>query len=130
MAKGKGGPRDPLSNPQTMGREGMRILRAIAFGSFNIYNEGHIFRNIEFDKATLTEIDKRLLDVNIHIAALKCAYNGTTDPNVLRLMMDDEKKQEAYNIMRDAICRIIISNGDTGFLWVLSSKLPKFKYNI
>ena len=61
---------DPLSNAKTMGREGMKMIRNIAFGNFNFYNEGHVFRNPDFVTNIMIEVDKRILDASIHLTAL------------------------------------------------------------
>lgn len=121
---------DPMSNARTMGREGMRIIKDIAFGKYNIYNEGHIFRNLEFVTATLAEVDKRVLEASIHVNAIQYAYSGTQDPNVLNTLMRDTKTLEAYKLVHDQLAAIIMTNGDTGFLYVLANKLPQYKYNI
>lgn len=124
------GPKDPMTNTRSMAREGMRIMRDIAHGKYNIYTEGHIFRNLEFVKATIAEVDKRLLDHQIHIAAIKYAYANSQDPVVSNLLYRDERSYEAYVLIRNVLYNILISNGDTGFLMVLANKLPQFKYNI
>jgi len=121
---------DPMSNARTMGREGMRIIKDIAFGKYNIYNEGHIFRNLEFVTATLAEVDKRVLEASIHVNAIQYAYSGTQDPNVLNVLMRDKKTLEAYTLVHEQLAAIIMTNGDTGFLYVLANKLPQYKYNI
>lgn len=120
---------DPLSNPKTMGREGMKIIRNIAYGKFNFYTEGHIFRNEAFVNATIHEVDKRLLDVAIHVKAMEYAYSGSIDAAVLRLLHQDRKSYEAYTLIRRQLYAILES-GDTGFLLVLVNKLPLYKYNI
>ena len=122
--------RDPLTNVKTMGREGMRIMRDIAFGNYNIYTEGHVFRNLDFCKATITEIDKRLIDLQIHINAINYAYYNCQDPKVMNLLYRDQRSFEAYSLMKEVMCSIIMSGGDTGFLMVLAGKLPAYKYNI
>lgn len=122
--------KDPMSNTKTMGREGMRIIRDIAFGRYDIYSNGHIFRNLEFVKATLYELDKKLMDAKIHVAAISYAYRGNQDPNILSLLHRDTRSVEAYELIRKVLCSIIASNGDTGFLLVLANKLPEFRYNI
>ena len=124
------GPKDPMTNTRSMAREGMRIMRDIAHGKYNIYTEGHIFRNLEFVKATIAEVDKRLLDHQIHITAIKYAYANSQDPVVSNLLYRDERSYEAYVLIRNVLYNILISNGDTGFLMVLANKLPQFKYNI
>ena len=121
---------DPMSNPQTMGREGMRIIRNIAFGKFNFYTEGHVFRNLDFVKALITEVDKRIMDAGIHVNAIQYAYSGSQDANVLNLLHRDKKTLEAYILIRQTLDSIVISGGDTGFLLVLTNKLPQYKYNI
>lgn len=121
---------DPMSNPQTMGREGMRIIRNIAFGKFNFYTEGHVFRNLDFVKALITEVDKRIMDAGIHVNAIQYAYSGSQDANVLNLLHRDKKTLEAYMLIRQTLDSIVISGGDTGFLLVLTNKLPQYKYNI
>lgn len=121
---------DPMSNSKTMAREGMKIIRNIAFGTFNVYTEGHVFRNLEFTQATLAEVDKRLLDASIHLTALRYAYANSTDPNVLSLIHRDQKIYDAYNLIHETLGSIIVTGGDTGFLYVLINKLPQYKYNI
>lgn len=130
--KGKGHdnrPRDPFTNVKTMGREGMRIMKDIAFGRYNIYNEGHIFRSPDLVKATITEVDKKLLDLSIHINAIQYAYANSTDEAVRNLLWRDQRSYEAYSLIKDTLYRILLS-GDTGFLLVLQNKLPAYKYNI
>lgn len=124
------GPKDPMTNTRSMAREGMRIMRDIAHGKYNIYNEGHVFRNLEFVKATINEVDKRLVDHQIHINAIRYAYPNSQDPTVCNLLYRDEKAYEAYAIIRGVLYNILMSNGDTGFLMVLANKLPQYKYNI
>lgn len=121
---------DPMSNTTTMGREGMRIIRNIAFGSYNIYTDGHVFRNLDFVNATIREVDKRIMDSGIHIAAISCAYSGSQDPNVLNLLHRDKKTYDAYCLVKQTLTSIIVSGGDTGFLLILANKLPQYKYNI
>ena len=38
---------DPMSNVRDMGRYGIRVIRDIAKGKFNFYNEGHIFISLQ-----------------------------------------------------------------------------------
>lgn len=121
---------DPMSNTRTMGREGMKIIHNIAFGSFNIFNDGHIFRNLDFVKATMMEVNKRLTDARIHMMAIEFAYAGCNDPAVLNLLHRDRKSVEAYCLINECLGNIVMSSGDTGFLLVLANKLPQFKYNI
>ena len=99
---------DPMSNARTMGREGMRIIKDIAFGKYNIYNEGHIFRNLEFVTATLAEVDKRVLEANIHVNAIQYAYSGTQDPNVLNVLMRDKKTpSNLFRVLLDEISMLM-----------------------
>lgn len=122
-------PKDPFTNVKTMGREGMRIMKDIAFGRYNIYNEGHIFRSPDLVKATIAEVDKRLLDLSIHISAIQYAYTASTDEAIRNLLWRDQRSYEAYMLIKDTLYRILMS-GDTGFLLVLQNKLPAYKYNI
>ena len=121
---------DPMSNTRTMGKEGMKIIHNIAFGTFNIFNDGHVFRNPDFVKATMVEVEKRLVDARIHTMAIEYAYSGSNDPAVLNLLHRDRKSVEAYMLIQECLSNIIMSYGDTGFLLVLANKLPQFKYNI
>ena len=132
MANNKKGKKNqnPMANSRTMAKEGMKIIRDIAYGNFNIYNSGHIFRNLDFVMATLAEVDKRIFEAGLHVTAIEYAYYGTQNQNVLSVLLRDKKTLEAYNIIRENLCAIISTNGDTGFLYVLANKLPKYKYNI
>lgn len=121
---------DPMSNPKTMGKEGMRIIKDIAFGKYNIYNSGHVFRNLDFIRATLAEVDKRLFEAKVHVQAVQYAYANVDDQMVLGVLLRDKKTLEAYSMIREVLVSIIITNGDTGFLHILASKLPHYKYNI
>ena len=78
--------KNPMTNVRTMGREGMKIMKDIAHGNYNIYNNGHIFRNLNFVQATIGEIDKRLIDLDIHIKAIRYAYANNIDPRVNDLL--------------------------------------------
>lgn len=129
MAKGKNKQINPMSNPRTMGREGMRIMKDIAFGKFNFYADGHIFRNLEFVKAVINEVNKRLVDLNIHITAIQYAYAGSADNNVINLLYRDCRTRDAYLLINKTL-NDICNSGDTGFLMVLLEQLPKYKYNI
>lgn len=120
---------DPMSNTKTMGREGMKIIRNIAHGTYNIYADGHVFRNPEFVKAVMVEVDKRLMEHAIHVRAIEYAYANSQDGNVMDILHRDRKSYEAYVIIRQTL-ESILATGDTGFLYVLSNKLPQYKYNI
>lgn len=118
---------DPLSNAKTMGRDGMKMIRNIAFGNFNFYNEGHIFRNPDFISNIIIEIDKRILDASIHLTALNYAYPGTSEPSVLSLIHRDTKTYEGYMLIRNVLIGIR-QTGDTQLLYTLMTKLPEYKY--
>lgn len=120
---------DPLSNAKVMSREGMKIIRNIAFGNFNFYNEGHVFRNPDFVSNTILEVDKRILDASIHITALNYAYPGTQEPSVLSLIHRDTKTYEGYMLVRQVL-EGIIKTGDTRLLYTLMTRLPEYKYNL
>ena len=128
--KGGNRPSDPMANVKTMGKEGMRIIKDIAFGKYNIYNDGHVFRNIVFVNATISELDKKIMDTGIHVNAIRAAYAGVENAAVDNLLYRDTRSLEAYNLIRDQLVNIVVSGGDTGFLLVLANKLPPYKYNI
>lgn len=136
MGKNKNGKRiNPLANRNVMERESMRMLKNIAFGSFNIYEEGDIFRNTEFVKAALDGINKKLLNLSIVINSIKIATSPQVrgiclDQNVNRLLHNYERGYTAYSLMQKCMIDILNSNGDTGYLLVLVNKLPDYKYNI
>lgn len=132
MAKknGNGRPKDPMSNTKTMANEGMRLIRNIAFGNFNMYNDGHVFRDITFVNATIAEVDKRLFDAQVHVNAMAYAYGSCEDPRVVALRFNDQKRVDAYMLIRETLSSIAATGGDTGFLLNLVNKLPKYKYNI
>lgn len=136
--KNKGGRPDPMSNRNTMEREAMRTLKNIAFGSFNIYNEGHIFRNLNFVQAAIDGINKKLTEYSIIATSISIATspnltNGrgmVMDQNVESLLHKYKRGYTAYSLMRQTMVSILQSGGDTGYLLVLANKLPAYKYNI
>lgn len=134
--KNKNGKRiNPLANRNVMERESMKMLRNMAFGSFNMYEEGHIFRNPEFVNAALDGINKKLMNLSIVITSIKAATSPQVraicmDQNVARLLHNYERGYSAYSLMRQCMIDILNSNGDTGYLLVLVNKLPDYKYNI
>ena len=132
MGKNKKGgrPIDPMSNPRTMSREGMRLIRNMANGTFNFYNEGHVFRDTDFCNAVIFEVDKRRMDASIHLVAMQYTYGASTDAHVLNLIHRDRKTLEAYNLIREILNSIVINGGDTTFLHVLENRLPQYKYFI
>lgn len=126
---GNGRPKDPMSNTKTMANEGMRLIRNIAFGNFNMYNDGHVFRDLNFVNATIAEVEKRLFDAQIHVNAMAYAYGSCEDPRVVSLRFNDQKRLDAYMLIREVLYSVA-TTGDTGLLYNLLNKLPKYKYNI
>lgn len=133
--KGGNPPRKHVNNPnlmanaQSAGREGMRLIKNMAYGKFNMQTEGELFRNPNFIKATIAELDKRLVDVNIHVTAMTHAYRGCDDTRVTNLLNRDLRTQEAYMLIRQTLQAIMIS-GDIGLLLALISRLPNYKYSL
>lgn len=121
---------DPMSNVRDMGRYGIKVMRDIARGKFNFYNEGHIFRNLDFCNAIITEVDKCIFTANVHSTAMWYTYANTTDQAVKDIMINDKRTVEAYTLIREVIMQVIASGGDTRYVQVLISKLPRYKYNM
>ena len=120
---------DPMSNGRLMAREGIKAIRDMVYGKYNVYNDGHVFRNPEFVKATISEIDKYLLTLDVHIKAIKMAYSGTTDTTVLSVLQRDMRSYDAYMISRNVLFSIL-ETGDASLLYGLASLLQAYKYNI
>lgn len=120
---------DPMSNVRDMGRYGIRVIRDIAKGKFNFYNEGHIFRNIDFVMATIDEVQKKIYEANIHVMAMEYTYANSTDQVVKDLLMRDKRTSEAYNLVYSALSKIA-ATGDTRYLQILLNQLPRYKYNM
>lgn len=118
-----------VMNTRSMGREGLKIIRNIAFSNFNFYTEGQIFRNTAFVNATIEEINKILLETNIHITAIKCAYPATGDPNILGLLKKNQRKFDAYSLAKQCLGSVAYT-GDTGYIWALLTRLPDYRYDI
>ena len=91
---------------------------------------GHVFRDITFVNATIAEVDKRLFDAQVHVNAMAYAYGSCEDPRVVALRFNDQKRVDAYMLIRETLSSIAATGGDTGFLLNLVNKLPKYKYNI
>lgn len=121
---------DPMSNVRDMGRYGIRVLREISKGKFNFYNEGHIFRNLNFTNATLEEVKKKITEANIHVTAMNFAYAESNDPDVKDLLMRDIRMAEAYTLCYNVLMMIINNGGDTRYLQILTTNLPRYKYNL
>lgn len=121
---------DPMSNVRDMGRYGIRVIRDIAKGKFNFYNEGHIFRNIDFTMATMREVERKIKEAQIHVTAMQFTYANSPDQDVQELWMKDMKTVEGYTLVYNALKLVLDSGGDTRYLQILINKLPKYKYNI
>lgn len=119
---------DPMSNVRDMGRYGIRVIREIAKGKFNFYNEGHIFRNIDLTMATMEEVKKKILEANIHVAAIQYAYANSTDKVVEDLLMRDMRTVEGYTLVYNTLKLVLDNGGDTRYLQILINKLPRYKY--
>lgn len=126
---GGGRPADPMANVKTMGREGMKIIRDIAFGRYNIYNDGHIFRNPTFVNAIIAEVDKKIYDYTLIVNGVSAAYGHLNDPSVGDFLYRYNRSLEGYTLIKYQLAAIA-ATGDTGFLLVLANKLPPYKYNI
>ena len=121
---------DPMSNVRDMGRYGIRVIRDIAKGKFNFYNEGHIFRNNDFTLATMEEVKKKIYEANIHVAAMQFAYSNSSDPIVQELLMRDMRQAEAYTLVYNTLGLVLNGGGDTRYIQILINKLPRYKYNM
>lgn len=121
---------DPMSNVRDMGRYGIRVIRDIAKGKFNFYNEGHIFRNLDFTSATIAEVEKKIYEANIHVTAMQYTYANSSDPVVHELLMKDMREAEAYLLVHRTLKLVLNSGGDTRYIQILINKLPKYKYNM
>lgn len=121
---------DPMSNVRDMGRYGIRVIRDIAKGKFNFYNEGHIFRNNDFTLATIEEVKRKIYEANIHVTAMQYAYSNSSDPVVQELLMRDMRQAEAYTLVYNTLNLVLNNNGDTRYIQILINKLPRYKYNM
>lgn len=121
---------DPMSNVRDMGRYGIRVIRDIAKGKFNFYNEGHIFRNNDFTLATMEEVKKKIYEANIHVMAMQFAYSNSSDPVVQELLMRDMRQAEAYTLVYNTLGLVLNGGGDTRYIQILINKLPRYKYNM
>ena len=121
---------DFMMNTRTMGREGMRLIRNMAYGKFDYAIESRPFENVEFVKSTLCEVEKRLREICVHINAIQYAYGCTPeDRDVNGTLYKDRKSYEAYTLIYNTL-QSILAYQDVGVLWVLMTKLPNYKYNI
>ena len=125
--------RDPMTNIRTMANEGMKIIRDIAFGRYDIYGDPRsaYFRNLVFTNAVISEVNKKLSSANIIYNALIYTY-GSENPNaeVIRVIADARKTLEAYNIVYNALSNIVLSNGNVGYLYIMQNRLPAYKHNL
>ena len=121
---------NPMSNVRDMGRYGIRVIRDISKGKFNFYNEGHIFRNIDFTMATMEEVKRKIYEANVHVTAMNFAYSKSTDPVIQELLMKDMRMSEAYTLVYNTLKCVVDSGGDTRYIQILINKLPKYKYNM
>lgn len=128
MKKNNGNKQPPI-NAKTMGRAGMKAIKDLAFGNYDFYKEGHVFRNPEFVKATIAEVDKKLYNVQVILNALNYAYGNSEELAIKSLIDKTERSCRAYMFIRQQLCSTL-TTGDTGFLLILPKILGPFKYNI
>ena len=121
---------DPMSNVRDMGRHGLKMIRDIAKGTFNFYNDGHYFRNNDFTTATIEEVKRELYKANIHATAMQYTYANSSDPVVQKMIVDDMKAVEAYTLVYDTLMLVLGYGGDTRYLQILLTQLPRYRYNM
>ena len=121
---------DPMANVRDMGRFGIKVMRDIARGKFNFYNDGHIFRNIDFCNATIEEVKSLLFTASVHVNAMQYAYGASDDQRIKDIIINDMKSVEAYNLIIETLMMVVAYGGDTRYVQALISKLPKYKYNM
>lgn len=121
---------DPMSNVRDMGRHGLKMIRDIAKGNFNFYNDGHYFRNNDFTTATIEEVKRELYKANIHATAMQYTYANSSDPVVQKMIVDDMKAVEAYTLVYDTLMLVLGYGGDTRYLQILLTQLPRYRYNM
>lgn len=125
---------DPMSNVRDMGRYGIRVMRDIAKGKFNFFNDGHIFRNLDFVKATMKEVEKELLRANIHVTAMQYTYGNSDNPDVQGVLMADMRRVEGwtlvYNQLMSVLNNAVDGNGDSRFIAPLLKELQRYKNSL
>ena len=121
---------DPMSNVRDMGRHGLKMIRDIAKGTFNFYNDGHYFRNSDFTNATIEEVKRELYRANIHATAMQYTYANSSDPVVQKMIVEDMKAVEAYTLVYDTLMLVLGYGGDTRYLQILLTQLPRYRYNM
>ena len=121
---------DPLSIVRDMGRHGLKMIRDIAKGTFNFYNDGHYFRNSDFTNATIEEVKRELKRANIHATAMQYTYANSSDPDVQKMLIEDLRSVEAYTLVYETLMLVLSYGGDTRYLQILLTQLPRYRYNM
>lgn len=119
-------PMPPATNPTTMGRNGLQIMKEIAFGRYNIAANGQIFRNKEFSKAVLLEAEKKLKKYKTIYTALEFTYSMSLETDVKRLIHEMERKVDMYTLICGQMYTIC-ATGDTHPLYILADRLGSYK---
>lgn len=117
---------DPMSTPTLRGWEGIRIMRDISKGRFNLDKDGPLFRNIEFVRDTINEAQKEYAKAYYHYHAMMFAYGAADDPMIRSIIEKDGGSINAYNLIIVQLSNII-NYRDTGYLQVLINQLPRFR---
>ena len=120
---------DPFGNAKSMQLYAKKIIKDIAFGSFDIGARGEIFTDFTFINAAVIMSADELHKALIHKYAIECAFNGSNDVYVKIIYDDDCRKAGAWQLVYD--CMVMIQQtGDPGYLLALANKLPAHKHNL
>ena len=121
---------DPMSNVRDMGRHGIKMIRDIAKGNFNFYNDGHYFRNSDFTNATIEEVKRELKRASTFAQAMQFTYANTSDPDVQKWIIESMRSVEAYTLVYNTLKLVLDFQGDTRYLQILLTQLPRYRYNM
>lgn len=125
--KYKGNDVDPMGDVGRMGRHAIGIFKDIAKGRARPYGSYTEFNNKDFLVGAIDEIAAKMREHNIYIFALRSAYGGTNDPQVITMVNKHVKALEGWTYVYQSMNQMLMT-GDTSILLGLMNRLPDYRY--
>lgn len=118
---------NPLSGTIQMGQHGIRAIRNLAFGNFNMEKDGVYFQNHDYVMAVIHEVENKIKEENIYNTALNFTYGMTNDITVIKMMNDHKRALDAWTMVLNTL-GAIMNTGDITLLVGLANRLPDYRY--
>jgi len=118
---------NPMGDIGRMGKYAIGIFKDIAKGKGKPYGAYTEFNNQEFIRGAIDALAEKIREHDIYIYALRTAYHGSNDPQLIAMLNKHTKALEGWTYVYNAMNQMLMT-GDTSILLGLINRLPDYRY--